>query len=76
MDTVPFVLPNKTRVIIVMPQGEFKGMITGSGYQSQQMKYFVLLDDPTNYPKMPPGEFVAIVDTDIVKVDISTIGVQ
>jgi len=69
MDTLPFVLPDKTKVIVIMPQGEFKGVITGSGYQAQKMKYFILLDDPTGYPKLPPGARMSIVDEDIIKVD-------
>lgn len=70
MDVLPFVLPDNTFVIIDLPEGQFKGKLIGSGYQSQEMKYFVLLDDPTGFPKLPPGELVAVVPKDIVRADM------
>jgi hypothetical protein len=69
MDTLVSVYPVKTKVLIELPEGEFSGEVTGSGYQSQELKYFVLLDDPTGFPNLPPGELVAVVPTDIVKID-------
>lgn len=69
MDTLPLVYPDKTKVIIQLPEGEFTGTVIGSGYQSQEMKYFVLLDDATGYPNLPTGEMVVVVPTTIVKFD-------
>lgn len=69
MDVLPFVLPDGSWVIIDLPQGEFTGKLMGHGYQAQEMKYFVLLDDPTGFPQLPEGELVAVVPKDIVRVD-------
>lgn len=69
MDVLPFVFPDGSPVIIDLPEKQFTGKLLGSGYQAQEMKYFVLLDDPTGFPKLPPGELVAVVPQDIVRID-------
>jgi hypothetical protein len=47
------IIPDKTRVLVDTSAGVYKGIVQGSGYQSQIWTYFVLLDDPTGYPNIP-----------------------
>ena len=70
MDVLPFDIANETKVIIDLPEGQFKGTLKGAGWQAQERKYFVFLDDPTGFPNLPPGEYVAVVPKDIVRVDV------